>query len=332
MDEQAADALGRLLQARCPPSVVREIERGGSEHALWDALEASGFVDAMVGEEHGGSGLSLSGAFSLMELCGAFALPVPLAETMVARALLLRAGVARPEGSVTFAEASADAEDHIVCSNVPGGALARWVLVTRSAEHLLLPVALASTSSAITPLAATLRWPASVEAKAQRVPGGHDVRTLQACIYSAQLAGALKSVFERTLEFANVRSQFGRPIGKFQAIQHQLSIIAEATCAARMAARIGFLCERDTPDRIRVAVAKARTSEAALQVASLSHAIHGAIGFTAEFDLQLFTRRLHLWRQAGGSESYWHRVAGAELVDGHDGSTLEMIRHTTDLH
>jgi acyl-CoA dehydrogenase len=78
-------------------------------------------------------------------------------------------------------------------------------------------------------------------------------------------------------------------------------------------------------------VAKARTSEAALEVASLSHSIHGAIGFTHEFDLQLFTRRLHAWRQSGGAESYWHTVLGNELVDNRSGLVLDLIRSATDV-
>ena len=91
------------------------------------------------------------------------------------------------------------------------------------------------------------------------------------------------------------------------------------------------MCIRDS-DRVRVAVAKARTSEAAVEVAALSHSIHGAIGITAEFDLQLYTRRLHLWRQTGGSESRWHEVLGEALVEGQDGLALDLLRNATDIH
>jgi acyl-CoA dehydrogenase len=101
--------------------------------------------------------------------------------------------------------------------------------------------------------------------------------------------------------------------------------------AARMAAQIGSHSKNSIPDLHRVAVAKARSSEAALEVAALSHSIHGAIGFTAEFDLQLLTRRLHLWRQAAGSESYWHSVLGQALVN-HQGMALDLVRNTTDIH
>jgi len=80
-----------------------------------------------------------------------------------------------------------------------------------------------------------------------------------------------------------------------------------------------------------VPVPRARGSQAALAVAEAAHAIHGAMGFTEEYDLQLLTRRLHAWRQTAGSESYWHGVAGAALVHGHAGSTLDLIRSTTDI-
>ena len=104
-----------------------------------------------------------------------------------------------------------------------------------------------------------------------------------------------------------------------------------AHLAAHMAAQLGCASDTVVPDRVRVAVAKARTSEAALEVAALSHSIHGAIGFTHEFDLQLFTRRLHAWRQAGGAESYWHSVLGRELVDHRNGLALDLIRSATDV-
>jgi len=162
------------------------------------------------------------------------------------------------------------------------------------------------------------------------LPAPPDLRTLQACLTAAQLAGALMEVFHRTLQYANERHQFGRPIGKFQAIQHQLAVMSEHVFAARMAAQLGAAGQGVWPDRLRVAVAKARCSQAALAVAEAGHAIHGAIGFAEEYDLQLFTRRLHAWRQAAGSESYWHAVAGNVLADERR-STLDLLRATTDV-
>ncbi len=331
-DDLLADAARQLLQGECTPARVRAIEAGGSPRALWEALEQAGFADALVPEAAGGAGLALAQLFDVWSLCGAQALPVPLAETMVARALLAGAGVAHPAGSITLAEGRLQADGGLHCTPVRLGAVADSVLVQHARGWSLLPVAQARPEKAAFCLDANLCWPAAqVRELEMDLPQGLDLRTLQACLAAAQLAGALMEVFQRTLQYANERQQFGRPIGKFQAIQHQLAVMSEQVFAARMAARLGCAGQGIFPDRLRVAVAKARCSQAALAVAEGAHAIHGAIGFTEECDLQLLTRRLHAWRQAAGTESYWHGVAGAALVHGHAGSTLDLIRSTTDI-
>jgi acyl-CoA dehydrogenase len=331
VDDLLSRGLRQLLQDQCTPQLVRRIESGESAAALWAMLEESGFPDALVGEAQGGAGLALSDVFELLELCGTHAMPVPLGETMLARAVLASAGIERPAGSIALAPGHGTAGGGMRCVNVPGGRVADWVLVQRRDECLLLPVAQAERTAAVLVLDATLEWNVSTVAAAPRAEGTHDLQLLQACVSAAQLAGALMSVFTRTLQYANERVQFGRPIGKFQAIQHQLAVLSEHTFAARMAAQIGCHAPGWRPDRLRVAVAKARTSEAAVEAAALAHAIHGAIGFTAEYDLQLFTRRLHAWRQAGGSESCWHDVLGRQLVDDDRGLALDLLRATTDL-
>ncbi|WP_262356918.1 acyl-CoA dehydrogenase family protein, partial [Bordetella pertussis] len=73
------------------------------------------------------------------------------------------------------------------------------------------------------------------------------------------------------------------------------------------------------------AIAKARASEAAALAANTAHAVHGAIGVTEEYDLQLYTRRLHGWRLAHGSEAYWHQVVGAALMGSGDGA-VQFVR------
>ena len=331
MDDLLADAFRQLLVDQCTTQVVRQIEAGQAAQSLWQLIENAGFADALVSEDGGGAGLTLSELYPVLELCGAYALPLPLAETVLARAFLAKAGALIPRGSITFGHAATDPGGRVVCDNVRNGRVADWVLVSRASHSLLLPAKEAKMSEAGFCLDATMEWSANA-GEGLQVDCTHDVRTVQACVYAAQLAGALMTVFSRTLQYANDRNQFGRPIGKFQAIQHQLSVISEHAFAARMAAQIGCQSASAMPDRMRVAIAKSRTSEAALEVASLSHSIHGAIGFTADFDLQLFTRRLHLWRQAGGSESYWHDVLGADLVNHHSGGALDMLRATTDIN
>ena len=331
-----ADAARDVLADQCTPHVVRAIEEGGrtaeATTALWEQLEATGLADALLSEDAGGAGLGLGQVFGVLEQCGAHALPLPLGETMVARALLAQAGVARPAGSIALARGEHLANGGLRCALVRSGQVAAAVLVQTGTEWRLLNTADAQGAAQALALDAALTWTAAQvqAAPAVEVNGALDVRTLQASVVAAQMAGALSSVFQRSLQYANERQQFGRPIGKFQAIQHQLAVMSEHVFAARMAAQLGCNGAGVLPDRLRVATAKARCSEAALAVAEFAHAIHGAIGFTAEYDLQLLTRRLHAWRQTAGSESYWHGVAGEALL-AHGGLTLDLVRRITDV-
>lgn len=324
-----AEAANQLFQGECTPKLVRAIENGASHQALWNQLENAGFPDALVPESAGGAGLELAQVYGVWALCGAYVLPVPLAETMIARGLLSLAGQPYPDGSIALAEGHMDANGHLRCTNVSLGKVADSVLVEHNEGLSLMPVSQASTTSAAFVLDNCMTWN-KVSRCAISLPQGITLRLLQACQTAAQLSGAMHSVCQRTLQYANERQQFGRPIGKFQAIQHQLAVMSEHVFAARMAARLGCASSSIWPDRQRVAVAKARCSQAALSVAEAGHAIHGAIGFTAEFDLQLLTRRLHAWRLTAGSESYWHSIAGEALLS-HTGSTLDFLRHATDV-
>ena len=331
-----ADAARQVLADQCTPPVVRAIESGGraapATQQLWTQLEATGLADALLPEDDGGAGLGLTQVFGVLEQCGAHALPLPLGETMVARALLAQAGVARPAGSITLARGEQLPDGGVRCALVRGGQVADHVLVQAGSAWHLLATADAQAAPQALALDAALAWTAAQVEAAPGVPvdAAQDARTLQAAVVAPQMAGALGDVFRRTLQYANERQQFGRPIGKFQAIQHQLAVMSEHVFAARMAAQLGCNGAGVLPDRLRVATAKARCSEAALAVAEFAHAIHGAIGFTAEYDLQLFTRRLHAWRQTAGSESYWHGVAGQALL-AHGGLTLDLVRRITDV-
>jgi acyl-CoA dehydrogenase len=332
MDDLFADAVAQLLRGQCPPDTVRAIEAGGDHHALWQAIEDAGFADALVPEDQGGAGLALHDLYGVFSLCGAHALPLPLGETLLARAWLARAGASVPTGATVFGEAQADG-DALVCPLVRSGLVADQVLVSRGGALRLLPTATAQTERAGFVLDLRMQWDAAAwEAGTPLQGDATELRLLQAALYAAQLAGALRAVFDRTLSYANERQQFGRPIGKFQTIQHQLAVMAEHVFAARTAAQLGCRADALLPAALNVAIAKARTSEAALEVAGMAHAIHGAIGFTAEFDLQLYTRRLHAWRQAAGSEAYWHDVAGRLHLDSANALLLDTIRAATDIH
>jgi acyl-CoA dehydrogenase len=330
MTDPYSTALDDLLAQACTPEVVRGIEEGGNWQELWATLQDSGFADALVPESAGGSGLALREVAGVVERCGAHALPVSLPETLVVRAILSTAGIAAgewPTGPITLASGRLQ-EEVLLCDAVPVARTATHVVVQAGHRWMLLATDEASEEDAGFALDLSLRWSREALRKAVPLTGLPDqlaVRSLQACIYAAMLAGAAGRVFDMTLAYANQRAQFGRVIGKFQAVQHHLAVMAEQVAAARIAAEIGCISSSWMPDPLRTGVAKARASEAALEVAKLAHQVHGAIGFTGELDLQLFTRRLHAWRRAGDSESAWHDAVGRTLVAGHGGRAVELV-------
>lgn len=321
-DSLLADALEELLVGRCTPQRVRQIEAqpdGDAARSLWTELEESGFVDALVAESSGGAGLGLGEAALVALACGRHAMPLPVVMTLAARAALAPAG-AMPRGAIAIAQSAAPSLDGAVsCGAVPYGLAADWVLICAPSGDWLLPTgaAVRQRSGGQGSLAADLHW-ATVPRDAVRAGtalGMVHWRATAAAFIAAQMAGAMQRLLEMTIAYANDRVQFGKPIGKLQVIQQQVSVMAEQAFAARTAALIGLAGAGTRVQPLRAAIAKARTGEAAIATAAVSHAVHGAIGVTEEFDLQLHTRRLHEWRGQYGGETYWQRRLGSALVE-----------------
>ena len=316
MDALLAESIERLLAGCSTPAAVRQVEGGHGAAALWGGIEASGYADLLVHEAAGGAGMGLREAFTLWLACGRHALPVPLAATVWVRAVLAAAGLTPPPGPLTLAVATRrDRDGALHCQDVPFGAVADWVLVDDVHAGMLLPVADAERrpSGVHGSLHAHLHWPA-LPAGAWVLPQHCDVVHAGALMTAALMAGAMQQVLAATLAYANDRAQFGKSIGKFQAVQQQLSVMAEQVFAARMAAEVGCAADGVAPHPLRAAVAKARAGEAAEQVVAIAHAVHGAMGATADYDLQLYTRRLQAWRADFGAAPYWHAELGRALL------------------
>jgi len=286
--------------------------------ALRQALEESGFFEVLASEDENGAGLEMRQFYPIVALCGATAVPLPLPQTMVARLLVPPQHI--PQGTITIAPALAEsANDEIICRLVPFAKTADHVLAIRGSELILLPVASATMLPGGVPrsLTASLTWQRGC-GRCVAPAASVDLQALGALLHAGLIAGAAKRVFDMTLQYANERTQFGRSIGKFQAIQHQLSVMAEYVAVIAIAAEAAFQTGRRLPSVLACAVAKSRASEAAQLVAATAHSVHGAIGITAEFELQLYTRRLHEWRMAHGSEVYWNSILGNNvLASGH---------------
>lgn len=322
VDNLLADALEEFFAGCCTPKRVREIEAdpaGDTARALWSEIQDSGFADALIAESQGGAGLGLADAALVAMACGRHAMPLPMALTLPVRAAL--AGVVEiPAGPTTIAQLHALPDTGpITCTAVPYGLTADWVLLSSPSADWLLPTtgALQQHSGGHGSVAADIRWermPGNA-VELPRAQGSAFWRATAAAFVAAQMAGAMERLLDMTISYANDRSQFGKPIGKLQAIQHQISVMAEQTFAARTAALIGLSGVDVQVDPLRAAIAKSRAGAAAVTVTASSHAVHGAIGVTEEFDLQLYTRRLYEWRGQYGGETYWHQVLGNALID-----------------
>src|SRR5215469_15678362 len=102
-DNIIVDTATRIFQDLCEPNTVNEAEQGVWPKMLWDALEESGLPLTWVPDGLGGAGATLADGFAVLRVAGRFAVPVPLAETLMAGWLLAQAGIAVPAGPMTVA-------------------------------------------------------------------------------------------------------------------------------------------------------------------------------------------------------------------------------------
>jgi acyl-CoA dehydrogenase len=318
----APEREGRIVsEADLLEATAGEIfERGGAE--LWSRLETAGLTDAEIPEE-------LSG--SVIRLTGYFAAPVPLAETaMIGGWLLASAGLTVPAGPITAtAERSLELEpagDGWVLSGtaerVPWARGAETIAVLAGCHVARVPAGRA----AIQPgenLAGEPRDSVvfagvglGQEAVAPAAVDAGELRARGALARALAMAGALERILELSVRHAREREQFGRPIGSFQAVQQELALLAAEVAAARAAVDLAI----ERPEPLWIAVAKIRAGDAASVGAAIAHQIHGAIGYTLEHELNLFTRRLWAWRDEYGSEHEWAAKLGELVVaSGADG-------------
>ncbi|MFL6111776.1 MAG: acyl-CoA dehydrogenase family protein [Catenulispora sp.] len=123
-----------------------------------------------------------------------------------------------------------------------------------------------------------------------------------ALLTAAQLLGLGRAALDLTVAYAKQRVQFGRPIGEYQAVKHRL---ADAHTALEFARPLVFAAALSTapPD---ISAAKASASEAAYRAARAALQLHGAIGYTDEYDLSVHFKKIRALYSAWGDPSF-HR-------------------------
>ncbi len=295
-------AIDAMLRDADTPAVARAWAAGdhGPGLALWRRLADLGVTGLAVPERFEGAGAGVVEVVIAFEQMGRHAVPGPLVESLVAVPMVLRdtdlAGRWLPGIAAGKTVATMTAPPL-----VPYGLdadLADPVLLVNGDSLWLAQVgnALASVDRSRRLFQVTAGEPLG----AFEVGGALDAGAL-AC--AAQLLGLGRALLDLTVGYARRRHQFGRPIGSFQAVKHQLADVLVGLETARPLV-YGAAVTGDPRD---VSAAKVAAGEAAYRAARVALQVHGAIGYTAEHDLGLWLAKVRALRSAWGTP-HWHRT------------------------
>jgi acyl-CoA dehydrogenase len=309
----------------------------GALSGPWLRIEELGLLDLFQAEIEGGFDGCWADAEVVFDLLGFHGLPLPVGETMIARRLLSEVNVRSPGGILTIALCAQATLDRSVdnslffsgmLADVPWGAAAEHVLLACHIDGLDHVVLLATDQAvnvegfqneAFEPRDTLHFENASVVACVEYPGAKESVFAQAAFLRTAQISGAIQAILTLTLEYANQREQFGRPLSKFQALQHQLAVLAEEAAAVKCAAMAAALAADKGSAAFEIAAAKLRANQAVGEASSIAHQTHGAIGFTREYPLHRWTQRMWSWRTEFGNDRYWSNALGKiVLAEGAD--------------
>ena len=130
----------------------------------------------------------------------------------------------------------------------------------------------------------------------------------------SEMVGGAGAVLDMTIEYVTQRTQFGRPIGSFQAVQHHCANMATDVEGSRnIVHKAAWRVADGGSADLEVSMAKAWVNDAYQRICNAAHQCHGAIGFTKEHDLQLYTRRAKVMELAYGDANYHRELAFQNL-------------------
>lgn len=338
------DSVRTLLSRHVTETVVRNAVEAKAEELppFWGELAAQGLLALHLPEEVGGAGCTLLETAVVLEELGRGMAPGPFLPTVLASAVLHRAGhraelprlsdgtavaaVALEPGTLT-ATPGEDGSLQVSGESAPalGGQVAdlfvlpvtvddavRWVLVRRDvAETDSRP------SHDLTRRLSTVRVQGVVPAEDVLGVDPQLPRDLAATLFAAEASGLADWATWTAAEHARVREQFGRPIGQFQGVKHRTAWMLAASEQARVCAWDAARAQEPSVEpreaSLAAAVAGALSVEAAFRTAKDCINTLGGIGFTWEHDASLYLRRAQSLRLLLGSTGAWQRRV-AELT------------------
>ncbi|MFC8046245.1 acyl-CoA dehydrogenase family protein [Nocardia sp. NPDC057353] len=307
----------KLLEAGRTPAAVRSWAAGdtGPGLALVRGLADAGVLGLAVSEEHGGLGAEPVDLLVAFQEIGRAAAPGPLVESAAAIPALLQAlpevpadilpGLAEGAlGTIAFGEPLALDAD-----------IAETVLIADGPR--LSRATVGEPMRSVDPARRLFRvQPGEVLAEGEEVRAatgaGFDHGALAA---AAQLLGAGKALLSATTEYAKQRKQFGAPIGSFQAVKQQLAdVLIALDLAEPLLLRAALTTTEPTRGR-DVSAALLKCADAAYLASRVALQVHGAIGYTAEYDLSLWITRVRALQSAWGTSDF-HRSRIADSLRG----------------
>jgi alkylation response protein AidB-like acyl-CoA dehydrogenase len=331
--------LGRAV----PPAAVRKLldatnGGAGGRPGYWDGAAEQGLLGVHLAEQHGGGGGTILDLVVVLEETGRAALPGPYLSSVLASAVLARAGRADLAAALAGGEriaAVALGPGTLTATRTQDGyrldGTAPPVLGGGHADLLVLETStgwLAVDADALTvrvhESADPTRPTAEVAAHGVTVPRDRAldidtglVRDLARVLFAAEACGVAAKALEIATDYAKVREQFGRPIGQFQAVKHlcadMLVRVEQARALAWDAARA---IDASAGVRGLVASLAAGTAlDAAYSCAKDCIQVLGGIGFAWEHDAHLYLRRALVGRQLLGPGDS-HRLRAVRLAAG----------------
>jgi acyl-CoA dehydrogenase len=354
-DEQRAlqDAVRSYLRDRFGPTEVRNVfddpEGDGDPAELWKAVGEQGWLAVLVPEEHDGMGLGLLDASVIARAFGAGTVPGPWLGTVLAAEAIRLAGSAEQQKSWLPRLASGEVKGAVAVhrpgsSPVPGNAPATAsgatlsgqlqlveyagvadVLVVAAQDGLFLvdPKSAGVTLTQCEALDRTTRlFTVDLDGAAGEKLEGSSPEVLQdlldraAVLVANDLVGIARRALTETVEYDKTRVQFGKPVGSFQAIKHDLADLhVMVTMAEHAATYAAYAIDADRPDKtLAVSIAKSKAADTARKATSDMIQYHGGIGYTWEHDAHFYFKRAKRLEYAyGDAAQHRERIAGLLL-------------------
>jgi len=351
-DEQRAlqDAVRSYLRDRFGPTQVRAVyddpDGDGDPAELWKAVGEQGWLAVLVPEKHDGIGLGLLDASVIAREFGAMTTPGPWLGTILAGEALRLAGSDEQQtawlpriaaGEVKAAVAlhtpgSSPTPDHPVATASGGTLTGQLQLVEYAHVADLLVVAAQDGLYLVEPTGVTitrcealdrstrlctvdLNGTAGTRLENSTPEVVQELLDRAAVLVASDLVGIARKALTETVEYDKTRVQFGKPVGSFQAIKHDLADLHVAvTMAEHAATYAAYAVDQDQPDKaLAVSIAKSKASDTARKATSDMIQYHGGIGFTWEHDAHFYFKRSKRLEYAYGDAAQ-HRERVARLL------------------